>query len=592
MTTASEAARPSPTLTGPSGSPIVTPGHGPRPVRAPRGPERSCKGWGQEAALRMLMNNLDPEVAEAPDQLIVYGGTGRAARSWEAFDAIVAALRDLENDETLLVASGKPVGVFRTSADAPRVLIANANLVPHWGTWSVFRELERMGLTMFGQMTAGSWIYIATQGIIQGTYETFAELARQHFGGTLRGKVVLTAGLGGMGGAQPLAITMNEGVALCLEVDPARAERRHAAGYVDELTADLDDALARVEAARAEGRPRSVALVANAADVEPELVRRGWRPDALTDQTSAHDLLGGYVPGGMAFEAALALRAADPDAYVAAARASVVRQVRAMLALQRAGAITFDYGNNIRQAAADGGVADAFEIGGFVPLFIRPLFCEGKGPFRWAALSGDPEDIRRTDRALLDLFPGDASLRRWLTLAEQKVPFQGLPARICWLGYGERARAGLRFNELVASGELAAPIVIGRDHLDAGSVASPNRETEGMRDGSDAIADWPLLNALLNTAAGATWVSLHHGGGVGIGYSIHAGMVVVADGTAEAARRLERVLTTDPGTGVMRHVDAGYERAIAVARARGVRIPMLDAAERTARAPEVRRPEP
>ncbi len=592
MTTASEAARPSPTLTGPSGSPIVTPGHGPRPVRAPRGPERTCKGWGQEAALRMLMNNLDPEVGEAPDQLIVYGGTGRAARSWEAFDAIVAALRELENDETLLVQSGKPVGIFRTTPDAPRVLIANANLVPHWGTWGVFRELERLGLTMFGQMTAGSWIYIATQGIIQGTYETFAELARQHFGGTLQGRVVLTAGLGGMGGAQPLAITMNEGVALCLEVDPARAERRHAAGYVDELTDDLDDALARVEAARAEGRPRSVALVANAADVEPELVRRGWRPDALTDQTSAHDLLGGYLPGGMAFAEALALRARDQQAYVAASRESVVRQVRAMLALQRAGAIAFDYGNNIRQAAADGGVADAFEIGGFVPMFIRPLFCEGKGPFRWAALSGDPDDILRTDRALLDLFPGDASLRRWLTLAEQKVPFQGLPARICWLGYGERARAGLRFNELVASGELRAPIVIGRDHLDAGSVASPNRETEGMRDGSDAIADWPLLNALLNTAAGATWVSLHHGGGVGIGYSIHAGMVVVADGTPEAARRLERVLTTDPGTGVMRHADAGYERAIAVARARGVRIPMLEAAERTAREPEVRRPEP
>jgi urocanate hydratase len=579
-------------LTGPSGSIIVTPGHGPRPVRAPRGPERSCKGWGQEAALRMLMNNLDPEVAEKPDQLIVYGGTGRAARSWEAFDAIVASLRELENDETLLVASGKPVGIFHTTPDAPRVLIANANLVPHWGTWSVFRELERMGLTMFGQMTAGSWIYIATQGIIQGTYETFAEMARQHFGGTLRGRVVLTAGLGGMGGAQPLAITMNEGVALCIEVDPARAERRHAAGYVDLLTRDLDDALAQVEAARAEGRPLSVALVANAADVEPELVARGWQPHALTDQTSAHDLLGGYVPGGMSFEAAIALRSADPEAYVAASRESVVRHVRAMLAMQRRGAIAFDYGNNIRQAAADAGVTDAFEIGGLVPMFIRPLFCEGKGPFRWAALSGDPEDIRRTDRALLELFPGDAGLRRWLTLAEQKVPFQGLPARICWLGYGERARAGLRFNEMVASGELAAPVVIGRDHLDAGSVASPNRETEGMRDGSDAIADWPLLNALLNTAAGATWVSIHHGGGVGIGYSIHAGMVVVADGTPEAARRLERVLTTDPGTGVMRHVDAGYERAIAVARARGVRIPMLDAADRKANEPEVRRPEP
>ncbi len=579
-------------LLGPSGSPIVTPGHGPRPVRAPRGPERTCKGWGQEAALRMLMNNLDPEVGEKPDQLIVYGGTGRAARSWEAFDAIVASLRDLENDETLLVQSGKPVGIFRTTPDAPRVLIANANLVPHWGTWDVFRELERMGLTMSGQMTAGSWIYIATQGIIQGTYETFAEMARQHFGGTLAGRVVLTAGLGGMGGAQPLAITMNEGIALCIEVDPARAERRHAAGYVDELTSDLDDALARVERARATGRAVSIALVANAADVEPELVRRGWQPDALTDQTSAHDLLGGYVPAGMSFEAALELRGSDPDAYVAASRASVVRHVRAMLEMQRHGAVTFDYGNNIRQAAADAGVADAFEIGGFVPLFIRPLFCEGKGPFRWAALSGEPADILATDRALLELFPEDASLRRWLTLAEQKVPFQGLPARICWLGYGERAKAGLRFNEMVASGQLQAPIVIGRDHLDAGSVASPNRETEGMRDGSDAVADWPLLNALLNTAAGATWVSLHHGGGVGIGYSIHAGMVVVVDGTPEAAARIERVLTTDPGTGVMRHVDAGYERAIDVARERGVKIPMLEAAERRSREPEATRPEP
>ena len=591
-TAPADSASPAAALLGPSGSTIVTPGHGPRPVRAPRGQERTCKGWGQEAALRMLMNNLDPEVGEKPDQLIVYGGTGRAARSWEAFDAIVDSLRELENDETLLVQSGKPVGIFRTTPDAPRVLIANANLVPHWGTWGVFRELERMGLTMFGQMTAGSWIYIATQGIIQGTYETFAEMARQHFGGTLAGRVVLTAGLGGMGGAQPLAITMNEGVALCVEVDPARAERRHAAGYVDELTSDLDDALARVERARTDGRATSVALVANAADVEPELVRRGWQPDALTDQTSAHDLLGGYVPAGMSFEAALELRASDPDAYVAASRDGVVRQVRAMLEMQRRGAVTFDYGNNIRQAAADAGVSDAFEIGGFVPLFIRPLFCEGKGPFRWAALSGDPADILATDRALLELFPENASLRRWLTLAEQKVPFQGLPARICWLGYGERAKAGLRFNEMVASGELKAPIVIGRDHLDAGSVASPNRETEGMRDGSDAVADWPLLNALLNTAAGATWVSLHHGGGVGIGYSIHAGMVVLVDGTPEAAARIERVLTTDPGTGVMRHVDAGYERAIEVARERGVRIPMLDAAERKAREPEATRPEP
>jgi urocanate hydratase len=540
----------------------------------------------------MLMNNLDPEVGEAPDQLVVYGGTGRAARSWEAFDAIVAALHDLENDETLLVQSGKPVGIFRTTADAPRVLIANANLVPHWATWDVFRELERMGLTMYGQMTAGSWIYIATQGIIEGTYETFAEMARQHFGGTLRGRVVLTAGLGGMGGAQPLAITMNEGIGLCIEVDPSRAKRRLEAGYVDELTPDLDDALGHVERARAAGEPRSIGLVANAADIEPELVRRAWQPDAVTDQTSAHDLLGGYVPGGMTYEAALELRGRDPEAYLAASRGSVARHLRAMLAMQRCGAITFDYGNNIRQQAADAGVGDAFEIGGFVPLFIRPLFCDGKGPFRWAALSGDPDDILATDRALMELFPDDASLRRWLTLAEAKVPFQGLPARICWLGYGERARAGLRINEMVASGELKAPIVIGRDHLDSGSVASPNRETEGMRDGSDAIADWPLLNALLNTAAGATWVSIHHGGGVGIGYSIHAGMVVVADGTPEAARRLERVLTTDPGTGVMRHVDAGYRRAIDVARERGVKIPMLDEAERKAAEPEAQRPEP
>ncbi len=540
----------------------------------------------------MLMNNLDPDVAEKPDQLIVYGGTGRAARSWEAFDAIVAALRELENNETLLVQSGKPVAIFRTTPDAPRVLIANANLVPHWGTWEVFRELERMGLTMYGQMTAGSWIYIATQGIIQGTYETFAEMARQHFGGTLRGRVVLTAGLGGMGGAQPLAITMNKGIALCIEVDPARAERRRAAGYVDQLTTDLDAALDHVEVARTAGHALSVALVANAADVEPELVRRRWQPDALTDQTSAHDLLGGYVPGGMAFDEALALRGRDPQAYVSASRESVARHVRAMLEMQRRGAIAFDYGNNIRQQAADAGVADAFEIGGFVPMFIRPLFCEGKGPFRWAALSGDPADIVATDRALIELFPEDASLRRWLTLAEEKVPFQGLPARICWLGYGERARAGMQFDDMVASGELRAPIVIGRDHLDAGSVASPNRETEGMRDGSDAIADWPLLNALLNTAAGATWVSIHHGGGVGIGYSIHAGMVVVADGTPEAARRLERVLTTDPGMGVARHVDAGYSRAIEVARARGVQVPMLEAAERRAEEPEATRPEP
>ena len=550
------------------------PKSGPRTVTAPRGTELSTKGWQQEAALRMLMNNLDPEVAEDPEHLIVYGGTGRAARSWEAFDAIVAELQRLEDDETLLVQSGKPVGVFRTTTNAPRVLIANANLVPHWATWEQFRELERKGLTMYGQMTAGSWIYIATQGIIQGTYETFAELARQHFDGTLNGKVTLTAGLGGMGGAQPLAITMNEGIALVIEVDPQRAERRQKAGYVDELTTDLDVALAAVDHWRAAGEAKSLALIANAADVEPELVRRSWQPDVVTDQTSAHDPLGGYVPGGIGLEEALELRKADPQAYLHRSMASIADHVRAMLAFQQRGAVTFDYGNNIRAHAAEAGVTDAFAFPGFVPAFIRPLFCEGKGPFRWVALSGDPDDILKTDAALLQLFPEDRTLARWLRLAEQKVPFQGLPARICWLGYGERSRAGLRFNEMVASGELSAPIVIGRDHLDAGSVASPYRETEAMRDGSDAIADWPILNALLNTAAGATWVSFHHGGGVGIGYSLHAGMVIVADGSPEAAARLERVLTVDPGMGVVRHADAGYERAVEVARERGIRIPM------------------
>jgi urocanate hydratase len=524
----------------------------------------------------MLMNNLDPDVAEDPDHLIVYGGTGRAARSWEAFDAIVRELRRLENDETLLVQSGKPVGVFRTTPDAPRVLIANALLVPHWATWEKFRELERAGLTMYGQMTAGSWIYIATQGIIQGTYETFAECARQHFGGSLRGTVTLTAGLGGMGGAQPLAVTMNEGAVLAVEVDPARAERRQEAGYVDELTSDLDEAIRKVDAWRAAGEARSIGLVANAADVEPELVRRGWRPDVVTDQTSAHDPLGGYVPGIIGLAEALALRDRDPDEYVRLAKASIADHVRAMLAFQASGSVVFDYGNNIRAVAAEAGVPDAFAFPGFVPAFIRPLFCEGKGPFRWAALSGDPDDILKTDGALAELFPDDVSLHRWLRLAREKVPFQGLPARICWLGYGERAKAGLRLNDMVRSGELAAPIVIGRDHLDAGSVASPYRETEGMRDGSDAIADWPVLNALLNTAAGATWVSVHHGGGVGIGYSLHAGMVIVADGTDAAAARLERVLTTDPGMGVVRHADAGYERALEVARERGVRIPMAE----------------
>ena len=522
----------------------------------------------------MLMNNLDPEVAEDPDHLIVYGGTGRAARSWEAFDAIVAELRRLENDETLLVASGKPVGVFRTTTDAPRVLIANANLVPHWATWEQFRELERAGLTMYGQMTAGSWIYIATQGIIQGTYETFGEVARQHFGGSLRGTVTLTAGLGGMGGAQPLAVTMNDGACLIVEVDETRAQRRLEAGYVDELTHDLDEAIRLVDRWRADGEARSVALIGNAADIEPELVRRGWRPDVVTDQTSAHDPLEGYVPGNMDLAEALQIRADDPDDYVRRATASMADHVRAMLAFQAQGAVTFDYGNNIRAHARDAGVENAFDFPGFVPAFIRPLFCEGRGPFRVAALSGDPADIARIDAALAGLFPDDAGLQRWLRLAAEKVPVQGLPARICWLGYGERARAGAAINGLVASGAISAPIVIGRDHLDAGSVASPYRETEAMRDGSDAIADWPILNALVNTAAGATWVSFHHGGGVGIGYSLHAGMVVVADGTPEAAARLERVLTSDPGMGVIRHADAGYERALEVAAERGVRVPM------------------
>jgi urocanate hydratase len=552
----------------------VRPRSGPRTVRAPRGSELSCRGWQQEAALRMLMNNLDPEVAEDPDRLVVYGGTGKAARSWGAFDAIVAELRRLADDETLLVQSGKPVGVFRTTPDAPRVLIANANLVPHWATWDQFRELERAGLTMYGQMTAGSWIYIATQGIIQGTYETFAEAARQHFGDTLAGTATITAGLGGMGGAQPLAITMNGGAALVVEVDEARARRRLEAGYVDELTHDLDEAVVVVDRWRAERVGHSVALVANAADVLPELVERGWMPDLVTDQTSAHDPLGGYVPNGLSLADALALREADPDAYVRRSTAAMADHVRAMLAFQRAGAVTFDYGNNIRQVAKEAGVADAFDFPGFVPAFIRPLFCEGRGPFRVAALSGDPHDIAVIDAALADLFPDDAGLQRWLRLAADKIPVQGLPARICWLGYGDRATAGLRINELVASGEISAPIVIGRDHLDAGSVASPNRETEAMRDGSDAIADWPILNALVNTAAGATWVSFHHGGGVGIGYSLHAGMVVVADGTPQAAARLARVLTSDPGMGVLRHADAGYERALEIADQRGLRIPM------------------
>jgi urocanate hydratase len=549
---------------------------GARPVRAPRGTTLTCRGWQQEAALRMLMNNLDPEVAENPDALVVYGGTGRAARSWAAFDAIVRELRRLADDETLLVQSGKPVAVFRTHEWAPRVLIANSNLVGKWATWDVFRDLERRGLTMYGQMTAGSWIYIGTQGILQGTYETFAELARQHFDGTLRGRVVLTAGLGGMGGAQPLAVTMNDGVVIAIEVDEARARRRLDIGYVDRLTGAPDEALGWARQAAEAGRPESIALVGNAAEIEPAWAKAGERFDVVTDQTSAHDSLVGYVPAEISLADADELRRVLPDEYVRRSTRSMADHVRAMLAFRAAGAIVFDYGNNLRAQALEAGVANAFDYPGFVPAFVRPLFCEGRGPFRWAALSGDPADIARTDAAILGLFPDDAGLRRWITMAQAKVPFQGLPARICWLGYGERARAGLEFNRLVAEGEVSAPIVIGRDHLDAGSVASPNRETESMLDGSDAIADWPLLNALVNTAAGATWVSIHHGGGVGIGYSQHAGMVVVADGTPLAAQRLERVLTTDPGMGVVRHVDAGYERAIDVARERGVRIPMLD----------------
>src|SRR6478672_1762413 len=549
---------------------------GPRPVRAPRGPELTCRGWAQEAALRMLMNNLDPEVAEDPDHLVVYGGTGKAARDWAAFDAIVRELRSLGDDETLLIQSGKPVGVLRTHASAPRVLIANSNLVGRWATWDVFRDLERKGLTMYGQMTAGSWIYIGTQGILQGTYETFAEAARQHFGGTLRGTVTVTAGLGGMGGAQPLAVTMNDGVAIVIEVDEARARRRLEIGYVDRMTADPAEALAWARSAAAAGEPVSIALVGNAAEIEPAWAAAGERFDLVTDQTSAHDPLAGYVPAEISLADALELRARLPDEYQRRSGRAMAAHVRAMLAFQRAGAVVFDYGNNLRAQAQEAGVPDAFDYPGFVPAFIRPQFCEGRGPFRWVALSGDPADIARTDRAVLELFPEDAGLRRWISMAQERVPFQGLPARICWLGYGERARAGLAFNELVRTGEVSAPIVIGRDHLDAGSVASPNRETEAMADGSDAVADWPLLNALVNTAAGATWVSIHHGGGVGIGYSQHAGMVVVADGTELAAQKLERVLTTDPAMGVLRHADAGYERAIEVARRRGVRIPMLD----------------
>jgi urocanate hydratase len=548
---------------------------GARPVRAARGTELTAKSWQTEAPLRMLMNNLDPEVAERPDDLVVYGGTGRAARSWEAFDAIVRTLRDLEDDETLLVQSGKPVGVFRTHEWAPRVLIANSNLVGDWATWPEFRRLESLGLTMYGQMTAGSWIYIGTQGILQGTYETFAAVAAKRFGGTLAGTVTLTAGAGGMGGAQPLAVTMNEGAVLIVDVDESRLQRRIDHGYLDELATDLADAVARVLAARDERRPLSVGLVGNAATVFPELLARGVPVDIVTDQTSAHDPLS-YLPEGVSVEEWHTLASADPESFTDRARASMAKHVEAMVGFQDAGAEVFDYGNSIRAEAKLGGFERAFDFPGFVPAYIRPLFAEGKGPFRWAALSGDPADIAATDRAILELFPDDEHLRRWITAAGEKVHFEGLPARICWLGYKERHLAGLRFNEMVASGELSAPVVIGRDHLDSGSVASPYRETEAMADGSDAIADWPLLNAMLNTASGATWVSIHHGGGVGIGRSIHAGQVVVADGTPLAAEKIERVLTNDPGTGVMRHVDAGYERAAEVARERGLRIPMQE----------------
>ena len=542
-------------------------------IKAPRGSKITCKSWQTEAALRMLMNNLDPEIAEKPAELIVYGGAGKAARNWEAYHLLVKCLRNLEDDETLLVQSGKPVGIFKTHEDAPRVLISNAMLVPKWANWEKFRELEELGLTMYGQMTAGSWIYIGTQGILQGTYETFASAAKKHFGGTLKGRLILSAGLGGMGGAQPLAATMNEGVFLGVEVDPARIKRRLETGYLDVMAKSLDDALILALGAKEKGTPRSIGLVGNAAEVHPEILRRGIVPDLVTDQTSAHDALNGYVPAGMTLDEAIGLRRKDPETYIRRAMESMAVHVRALLEFQKKGSIVFDYGNNIRAQAFEAGVKEAFSYPGFVPAFIRPLFSEGKGPFRWAALSGDPEDIYKTDDAILREFPNDASLTRWIRLVKEKIKFQGLPARICWLGYGQRARMGEVFNDMVARGELKAPIVIGRDHLDSGSVASPYRETEAMKDGSDAIADWPILNALLNVAAGGTWVSVHHGGGVGIGYSIHAGMVVVADGTKEAERRLLRVLTTDPGTGVMRHSDAGYEEAIETAKKKGIKIP-------------------
>ena len=545
-----------------------------RVVRAPRGNQLTCKNWQIEAAYRMIQNNLDPEVAERPQDLVVYGGRGQAARSWEAFDAILTSLRDLNVDETLLVQSGKPVAIFKSHPDAPRVLIANSNLVPHWATQQHFDDLAAKGLIMYGQMTAGSWIYIGTQGILQGTYETLGSLARQKGWPSLRGRFVLTAGLGGMGGAQPLAITMNEGVGLIVEVDPDRAKRRLEIGYVDVVVDTLEEAMTLVQESCEKKEPRSIGLIGNAAEIYPELVMRGITPDVVTDQTPAHDVMS-YIPAGMSVEEAARLRQDDAGEYARRSMDSMSAHVQAMLAFQKRGAEVFDYGNNLRQRAFDNGVKDAFSFPGFVPAYIRPLFCEGKGPFRWVALSGDPEDIYRTDEAVAELFPENAHLQRWMRLARERVPFQGLPSRICWLGYGERAKAGLKFNELVARGIVKAPIVIGRDHLDAGSVASPNRETEGMRDGTDAVSDWPILNALINTANGATWVSFHHGGGVGIGYSQHAGMVIVADGTAEAARRLERVLASDPGMGVVRHADAGYPEAIEAARRMGIKIPML-----------------
>ncbi len=545
-------------------------------VKRYRGDQLNTKGWQQEAALRMLMNNLDPEVAEMPDKLVVYGGIGKAARNWESFDAIVESLKKLENDETLLIQSGKPVAIFKSHSDAPRVLIANSNLVPAYANWETFHELDRKGLMMYGQMTAGSWIYIGSQGIVQGTYETFAELSNQHFGGSLKGTITVTAGLGGMGGAQPLAVTMNGGVCIGIEVDETRIDRRIETGYTDMKTDSLEDAISLAEQAKKEGKALSIGLVGNAAEILPKMLQRNFIPEVLTDQTSAHDPLNGYIPEGMELGEAEDLRAADPAEYVKRSKSSMAVHVRAMLEMMNKGAITFDYGNNIRQVAKDEGVEDAFAFPGFVPAYIRPQFCEGKGPFRWAALSGDPEDIYKTDRAILREFSDNEHLCNWIRMAQEKIQFQGLPSRICWLGYGERARFGKILNDMVASGELSAPVVIGRDHLDSGSVASPNRETESMLDGSDAVSDWPILNALINAVGGATWVSLHHGGGVGMGYSQHSGVVIVADGTKEAEMRLERVLTTDPGMGVVRHADAGYESAKKTAREKGIRMPMLD----------------